>query len=113
MVGISEAEEEPEIETIKNEFEISIGLERNEDESLKMPTDEEHLTELIRINIEHNCNKLLPFCCEMLGNELKPEMDTLKLSMEVLKKELIDKTHELVDVKLKLAKFTESSVEQS
>ena len=49
----------------------------------------------------------------MLGNELKPEMDTLKLSMEVLKKELIDKTHELVDVKLKLAKFTESSVEQS
>ena len=104
MVGIQIAD--------KNEFEISIGLERNEDETLKMPTDEIHLTELIRMNIEHNCNKLLPFCCEMLGKELKPELDTLKESMEVLKRELIDKTHELVETKLKLAKFTESSVEE-
>jgi hypothetical protein len=96
----------------ENEFEISIGLERNDDESLKMPTDEKHLTELIRMNIEHNCNKLLPFCCEMIGKELKPELDTLKESMEVLKKELIDKTHELVEAKLKLAKFTDSKMEE-
>ena len=68
---------------IKEEFEISIGL--------------------------HNCNKLLPFCCEMLGKELKPEMDTLNESMETMKKELIDKTHELVGVKLELANFKEDN----
>tara|TARA_R110001632_G_scaffold1016_1_gene4048 strand:- start:476 stop:808 length:333 start_codon:yes stop_codon:yes gene_type:complete len=94
---------------IKEEFEISIGLERNEDDSVKFPVDEEHLTELIRLNVEHNCNKLLPFCCEMLGKELKPEMDTLNESMETMKKELIDKTHELVGVKLELANFKEDA----
>ena len=86
--SISEPEPEPEPEPDSEgaepegkqvgEFEIEIGTQKNDDGEIKLPTDSDELVNIIKANVEHNCNKMLQFCSELLAKEFNKKKTDLE-----------------------------------
>lgn len=60
------------------EFEIEIGTQKTDDGEVKVPNNADDLVDIIKANVEHNCNKMLQFCSELLAKEFNKKITDLE-----------------------------------
>ena len=60
-------------EKMVGEFEIEIGTQMDGN-VMKLPETEEELVQIIKANVEHNCNKMMGFCSKLLGEEFNKKI---------------------------------------
>ena len=69
---------EPEVEKQVGEFEIEIGTQKDKEGNVKIPDNTDELVELIKANVEHNCNKMLQFCTKLLAEDFNKKIEEYK-----------------------------------
>jgi hypothetical protein len=73
----AEPEPEPDGKQV-GEFEIEIGTQKNDEGEIKLPDNSDELVNIIKANVEHNCNKMLQFCSELLAKEFNKKKTDLE-----------------------------------
>ena len=77
LIYDNEPEPEPDEKQV-GEFEIEIGTQKNDKGEVKLPDNTDELVEIIKANVEHNCNNMLKFCSELLAKEFNKKKTDLE-----------------------------------
>ena len=105
LVYDDEPEPEPDEKQV-GECEIEIGTQKTNEGEVKIPDNAEELVDIIKANVEHNCNKMLQFCSELMAKEFNKK----KIDLESQITNLTDDNKTLLEDNKKLKAQIERSM---